>query len=203
MPSGADVVTAVEAHLTAALGQPSGRASVTFLGTEPLDVLRFGPAPGPEGEPLVRYATLGMSRHPMHDPADLAPDPERGPRAELVLTVREPVDDVLRTLAVLAAAPAVEGLVVQAGASVDLQQPLWPGAAVSAVLVGEPGGLVPDLPLPPPADPVRFFPVLPMTAHEAAWKRVHGAAALEERWLARGTDLRDPRRGGVPLEEDR
>lgn len=202
MAPGDDVVAAVEAHLAAALGEPSGRASVTVLGTEPLDVLRFGPTAGPEGEPLVRYATLGMSRHPMHDPADLAPDPVRGPRAELLLTVREPVDDVLRTLAVLAAAPSVEGLVIQPGASVDLQQPLWPGAAVSAVLVGEPGGLVPDLPLPPPADPVRFVPVLPMTAHEAAWKRVHGAAALEERWLAHGTDLRDPRRRGVPLGVD-
>lgn len=200
MLSGDEVVAKAEAHLAAVIGEPSGRASVTFLGTEPLDVLRFGPTAGPEGEPLVRYATLGMSRHPMHDPADSAPDPERGPRGELVLTLREPVDDVLRTLAVLAAAPAVEGLVVQPGASVDLQQPLWPGAAVSAVLVGEPGGLVPDLTLPPPADPVRFFPLLPMTTHEAAWKRVHGAEALEGRWLAHGTDLRDPRRRGVPLE---
>ena len=35
-------------------------------------------------------------------------------------------------------------------------------------------------------DPVRFFPLLPMTANEAAWKRVRGAEALQERWLRQG-----------------
>jgi hypothetical protein len=41
---------------------------------------------------------------------------------------------------------------------------------------------------------VRFCPVLPITANEAAYKRVHGPAALEEAWLQAGTDLRDPGR---------
>ena len=49
-------------------------------------------------------------------------------------------------------------------------------------------------------EPVRFLPLLPMTPNEAAWKRVHGAEALEERWLEHGTDLRDPLRAGVPLD---
>jgi hypothetical protein len=68
------------------------------------------------------------------------------------------------------------------------------------VLVGEPGGLVEDLELDDPMDPVRFLPLLPMTPNEAAWKRVHGAQALQERWLALGTDLRDPARASVPLD---
>jgi hypothetical protein len=38
-----------------------------------------------------------------------------------------------------------------------------------------------------------------MTHTEAAWKRVHGAGALQERWLRHGTDLRDPARGAVSL----
>ena len=50
-----------------------------------------------------------------------------------------------------------------------------------------------------PRDPVRFFPVLPMTPTEAAWKRVHGAGALHDRWLTSETDLRDPVRRSVPL----
>jgi hypothetical protein len=29
---------------------------------------------------------------------------------------------------------------------------------------------------------------------------VHGAGALQERWLANGTDLRDPGRGSVRLD---
>lgn len=108
---------------------------------------------------------------------------------------------MLRPLAVLAASPQVEGVIVAPGNSLDVGEPLWPGAPFSAVLVAEGGGLVEDLDLDEPLDPVRFFPLLPMTANEAAWKRVHGAAALQERWLARGTDLRDPLRGPVPLTD--
>ncbi|MGV9338633.1 suppressor of fused domain protein [Streptomyces sp. NPDC003688] len=192
-----DVLPLVEARLTTALGEPDARASVTFLGADRVEVLRFL-----EGD-LVRYATLGMSAHPMTDPTAMVADPVKGPRAELVLTVRTGRADtaqVLRPLAVLAATPQVEGLVVTPGASLDVGEPLWPGAPFTSVLVGEPGGLVEDLELDEPLDPVRFLPLLPMTPNEAAWKRVHGAQALQERWLANGTDLRDPLRAGVPLD---
>ena len=63
-----------------------------------------------------------------------------------------------------------------------------------------PGGLVADLPVGDDLQPVRFLPLLPMTANEAAWKRVHGAQALEQRWLESGTDLRDPDRPEAPLD---
>ncbi|MFI1096696.1 suppressor of fused domain protein [Streptomyces sp. NPDC020917] len=211
----AEVLALVEARLRSALGEPDARAAVTFLGTERIEVLRFS-----DGD-LLRYATLGMSAHPMTDPAGPSPDnhssagrfaaplsvtvadPVRGPRAELVVTVRAgsaDTDKLLRPLAVLAASPQVEGVVVAPGNSLDVGEPLWPGAPFSAVLVAENGGLVEDLDLDEPMDPVRFLPLLPMTANEAAWKRVHGAAALQERWLAHGTDLRDPRRGPVRLD---
>ena len=189
------VLLQVEAHLLTALGQDSGRAGVSFLGAERIDVLRFGPDP----EGLVRYVTLGLARAPMGDPGALVVL-EDGPRAELVLSVTGLQDSVLRRLAALAASPAVEGVVLVPGAGLDLGEPLWDGAAFSAVLVGQPGGLVPDLVLDADHEPVRFLPLLPMTANEAAWKRVHGAAALEQRWLERGTDLRDPRRAEVDLQ---
>jgi hypothetical protein len=187
------LLVGVEAHLIRLLGQDSGRAGVSFLGAERIDVLRFGPDP----DGLVRYATVGMSRAPMADPgAELvAAD---GPRAELVLSVTGRHDSALRRLAVLAASPAVEGVVITPGAGLDLGEPLWDGGRFTAVLVGEPGGLVPDLPL-EGQDPVRFLPVLPMTPNEAAWKRVHGAAALEERWLSQALDLRDPTRPEADL----
>ncbi|MBW1602961.1 suppressor of fused domain protein [Streptomyces sp. JJ66] len=204
-----DVRERVEERLRGALGEPDARAAVTFLGTDRIEVLRFpepGTAPGPGGDepsgPLVRYATLGMSAAPMTDPTAAIADPERGPRAELLLTVRAGLADtdrVLRPLAVLAASPQVEGVVVAPGASLDVGEPLWPGAPFTSVLVGEPGGLVADLELPAPREPVRFLPLLPMTPTEAAWKRVHGAQALHERWLAHGTDVRDPQRTAVPL----
>ncbi|MFG2294755.1 suppressor of fused domain protein [Streptomyces sp. NPDC048603] len=193
----ADLLALVEARLRTSLGEPDARAAVTFLGTDRIEVLRF------TAGDLVRYATLGMSAQPMGDPTAVVADPVRGPRAELLLTVRAGLadtDKVLRPLAVLAASPQVEGLVVAPGASLDLGEPLWPGAPFSSVLVAEPGGLVEDLELDEPMEPVRFLPLLPMTPNEAAWKRVHGAPALQERWLARGTDLRDPRRGTVALD---
>ena len=192
-----DVLPLVEARLHSALGEPDARAAVTFLGTDRVEVLRFT-----EGG-VVRYATLGMSARPMADPTVVVADPVKGPRAELVLSVRAgnaDTDKVLRPLAVLAASPQVEGLIVSPGASLDVGDPLWPGAPFTSVLVAEAGGLIEDLELDAPLDPVRFLPLLPMTPNEAAWKRVHGAGALQERWLTSGTDLRDPSRTSVPLD---
>lgn len=195
-----DVLHQVETELSEALGEPDARAALTFVGTERIEVLRFlEPAEG-----LVRYATLGMSAAPMTDPSAIVAEPERGPRAELLLSVRAGISDtdkVLRPLAVLAASPQVEGVIVAPGASLDVGEPLWPRAPFTSVLVAEPGGLVGDLELGSPREPVRFLPLLPMTANEAAWKRVHGAEALQERWLRHGTDLRDPQRPAVPLED--
>ncbi|MBO1337052.1 suppressor of fused domain protein [Streptomyces sp. VRA16 Mangrove soil] len=195
-----DVLALVEARLRTALGEPDARAAVTFLGTDRIEVLRFT---GGDTEGVVRYATLGMSAAPMSDPTAALADPVKGPRAELVLTVRAGLadtDKVLRPLAVLAASPQVEGVIVAPGASLDVGEPLWPDAPFTSVLVAEPGGLVEDLELDEPMDPVRFLPLLPMTQNEAAWKRVHGAAALQEKWLNGGTDLRDPLRRSVSLD---
>ena len=195
-----DVLAAVEAHLVGVLGTPSGRAGVTFLGMEPIEVLRFGPA----ADGVVRYATLGMARQPLPDPRSPVVETVVGLRAELLLSLRGVHDSVLRPLAVLAAAPAVEDTRPTPGSSYDLGQPLCDGATVSAVLIGEPGGLVPDLALSPAPDgrergPVQVLPLLPMTADEAEWKRLEGAAAVEERWLASGADLRDPYRSSASL----
>ncbi|WP_392672402.1 suppressor of fused domain protein [Streptomyces sp. LN785] len=209
-----EILALVEARLRTALGEPDARAAVTFLGTDRVEVLRFV-----DGD-VVRYATLGMSAHPMSDPTAAFADPVKGPRAELILSVRSGLadtDKVLRGLAVLAASPQVEGVIVAPGASLDLGEPLWPGAPFSSVLVAESGGLVEDLELDGPAplsgsagddgrgpggtmEPVRFLPLLPMTHNEAAWKRVRGAQELQERWLSHGTDLRDPLRGSVALD---
>jgi hypothetical protein len=169
------------------------RASVSFVGVDPLEVLRFEPIPGERA-----YVTLGMSRHPMTgaDAVVLSPD---GPRAELLLHLHDPVDafaDVWRTLAVLAAAPAVEGVVYQPGASIDVGKPLAPEASVS-------GGVVVDSPLAPvesPVGTVSVLQVLPATAAELAWCRAKGSAALRELWRTQGVDLLDLRRRAARLE---
>jgi hypothetical protein len=195
----AEALLAVIAHLELALGPHSGKGSVTFLGTESIDVLRFGPAP----DGLMRYATVGMSRHPMSSAGAGTLDPA-GPRAELILSLRAKPGTqhvgILRSMAILASAPAVEGVVIGPGASLTLGEPLCAGCLATAVLVAEPGGLVADLALPAEVQPVRFLPLFPMLAEEAAFKRVNGAETLEERWLAYGTDLRDPARPAVTLD---
>lgn len=186
------MLTVVEAHLVSALGADSVRAQVSFLGADPIDVLRFSTDDG-----LVSYVTVGTSRAPVSAP-DAEVVAQHGPRVELVLTLRGGRDSVLRPLAALAASPVVEGVVLGVGASVDVSEPLWEGSRFTAVLVAESGGLVPDLDL-GGEDVVRFHAVLPMTPNEAAWKRVHGGGALEERWMAQGIDLRDPERPSADL----
>ncbi|QIS15348.1 suppressor of fused domain protein [Nocardia arthritidis] len=169
-------------------------ASVTFLGLEPIEILRI------PGDELVHYVTLGGSRHPMGDPAAVLADPVRGPRAELVLTLRSGVgaqSGLARSLGVLAATPAVEGVVLQADALLDLGEPIWHDAPFTAVLLGDSD--IPDVVLPEPADPVRYFAVTPVTATEAAWVRVRGAQALRDAWTEAGIDVRDPRRGAAAL----
>jgi hypothetical protein len=189
--AGDDVLVAVEAHLAATYGGDTARASVSFLGVDRIDVLRFGPDPAG----AVRYATVGMSRRPMTGAEAALADPEHGPRAELVLTLRAPRDSVLRPLAVLAASPAVDGLVLAPDGTVELGEPLWDGARCTAVLV--------DPPAAPPVDSagrlVELLPVVPITAEELAYRRVHGAGALREAWRAHRTDLTDPERGPVRL----
>ena len=169
-------------------------ASVTFLGTEPIEVLRFHS--GADG--LVHYVSLGCSRHPMTDPTEMLADPQRGPRAEIVLSLRNPgpATGIARSLAILAATPAVDGVVLNAGALIDLGSSLWawPTARVpfTAVLLGHSD--IPDLPLDPPRDPVKFLSATPVTATEAAWVRLKGAQAMRQAWQNDGVDPLDPKR---------
>jgi hypothetical protein len=187
------VLAAVEAALVDHFGHHPQRASVSFVGVEPVEVLRFEPIPGERA-----YLTLGMSRHPMTG-ADAAVTNTEGPRAELMLHVRDPADeqaDVWRRLAVLAASPAVEGVVHRPGMSVDLGEPLVPGSSCTGALIVESG-------LPPvdtPAGAVDVLQVLPATSTELAWCRVRGSEALRARWSEHGTDLLDLRRRAVALD---
>lgn len=174
------------------MGSEPQRACVTFLGVEPIDVLRFA------RKNDVVFATVGCSRHPMHDPSDFAPDPQRGPRAEVTVTMRATtgLQGLHKSLATLAAAPSIEGLILAEDSLVDLQAPLWTGAICSAFLL-EADPSVPDLALEEPYDPVTFLRAIPITANEAAWVRLKGAAALREAWVEAKTDPTDPRRAAV------
>lgn len=183
----------VSDHLVAALGSTPQRASVTFLGVEPIDVTRFA-----VGDDVV-YVTVGCARRPMSDPNDLNPDPVRGPRAELVVRMHAgtSLPGLHRRLATVAAAPAVEGLILRTDALLDLGEPLWDGAPFSA-LVTVADDLA-DLVLSEPMDPVHFIRGIPITANEAAWFRLKGIDALREAWTEAGIDLADPGRAPATM----
>jgi hypothetical protein len=166
---------------------------VTFLGTERIDVLRFGPDMRSGFEGVVHYVSLGCSRHPMFDPTEMVTDALHGPRAEVTLSLRGPSPKgLVRSLAVLAAAPAVEGLILEPDALIDLETPLWDRAAFSAFLLGRSD--IDDVPLIDPLPPVAVLSATPITATEAAWVRLKGADAMREAWQQDGVDVLDPAR---------
>ena len=183
----------VRAHLDSHFGNAEPDvASVTFLGAQAIDVLRYR-----VGD-TAHHVSLGCSRHPMIEPTAMIADPELGPRAEVVLRLRitEGISGLARTLAIVASSPAVEGVVLMPDALVDLGGPLWthPTARVpfTAVLLGDSD--IAELPLDPPRDPVRFLAATPITATEAAWVRLKGADAMREAWRSDGVDVLDPNR---------
>jgi hypothetical protein len=169
-------------------GEPAV-ASVTFLGAESIDVLRFGP----DADGTNHHVSLGCSRHPMLDPTAMVVDAASGPRAEVVVALRGPTPSgLVRSIAVVAAAPAVEGLVLAPDALVDLETPLWEAAPFTAMLLGPSD--IDEVELPAPSDPVTVLTATPITPTEAAWVRLKGAEAMREAWRTDGVDVRDPRR---------
>jgi hypothetical protein len=134
----------------------------------------------------------------MIDPTAPIADPERGPRVEVVLRLRNPasIARLAHSLAIVAATPAVDGVVLAEDALIDLGSPLWDSgsgpAPFTAVLLGDSD--IPELPLEAPRDPVRFLSATPITATEAAWVRLKGADAMRAAWLTDRVDVLDPNR---------
>lgn len=187
-----EVLTAVEAALVEHFGHQPQRASVSFVGVDPIEVLRFEPVPGDRA-----YVSLGMSRLPMTG-ADALVRSVDGPRAELILSLHDATDehaDLWRQLAVLAAAPSVEGVVYAPGTTVDLGVPFTPGSWCTGAVVTE--SAYPAVQT--PAGSVALLQVVPATSTELAWARVRGGGALLERWTDAGVDQLDMTREPVAL----
>lgn len=176
-------MASVERSLRDQFRAEPARASITFLGVDPLEVLRFDISAG-----MRSYVSLGMSRQPMTALDAPTRAGATGPRAELLVDVRGADDGLWRRLALLASAPAVEGVVYRDGMTVDLSGPLVAGSRCTGVLVQESHlrevsvaeGIV-----------VQILRIIPITSTELAWSRVHGSAALLERWLMQRVDLLD------------
>ncbi len=186
----AEVRNRLQAHFTAAgvLTEPA-EASVTFLGADRISVLRYGP----DGGGVNHFVSVGCSRYPMVDPTNFVTDTEHGPRAEVVVSLRPPSPAGLaRSMAVLAAAPSVEGLVLEPDALIDLSGPLFEGAPFTAFLLGP--STIDDVALADPLSDVTILQATPITPTEAAWVRLKGAEAMREAWRTDGVDVFDANR---------
>ena len=191
--AGVDDIAELEAALVEHFGHRPQRASVSFVGVDPIAVLRFEPIPGERA-----YVSSGMSRHPMTgaDADVLAAD---GPRAELLLHLQDPTDrfaDIWRRVALLAAAPAVEGIVYAPGMTVEIGEPLVPGSQCVGVVVDvSPIGTVAGA-----SGAVDVLQITPATSNELAWARVRGGSELQLRWHEAAVELTDLLRPSVPLD---
>jgi hypothetical protein len=184
-----DVLADVEAALGDLLGAQPDRASISFVGVEPIQILRF------DTGALVSYVSLGMSRRPM-SAADSMLITDTGPRAELLLQVRGDAGEAWQRLAVLAASPVVEGVVYTPGMTVDLGLPFSATSRCTGVVVV--ASALP--PVTTGAGPVDVLRVLPATSTELAWARVRGSTALVDRWEEQATALTDLGRAAVSLD---
>jgi hypothetical protein len=186
----------VVAVLNDRFGGPPARASISFLGVEPMEILRY------RTESSTVFCSLGMARSPM-TPADESLVDVGGPRAELLVEITSPeadsgqaeVDEVWRALAIFAAAPSVEGVVYAPGTTVDSGRVLVRGSRCTGGLVLESG--IPDVVT--GLGLVTVLRLVPATADELAWARVHGARELQGRFDQQGTDTGDLLRGQVDL----
>ena len=175
-------------------GEPDARAAVTFLGAERIEVLRFldGDVRALRHARDVRAAD-DRPRRAARRPGARARARNCccpcGPAAAPTPTRccgRWPCSPRRRRSRGSSSPPAPRW---------TLGEPLWPGAPFTSVLVAEPGGLVEDLALDAPQ---RTGALPPAAADDAERGRLEAGPRrrrrCSERWLAHGTDLRDPLR---------
>lgn len=195
---GAGLLDVVEAAYRRHFQLSPARASVSFVGVQPIAVLRFSePEPrAGETQAFTHYLSLGMCRYPMVGQSQLLAGDPSAPRAELLVSVSGRPDELWRRLAVLAAAPAVEGAVYEPGGRLQLGEAIVAGSrCVGGVLVAGPLAPIGCSGVPD----VQVLRLLPATSTELAWARVHGSAALVQRWTDYGTRLHDLMREAVDL----
>jgi hypothetical protein len=190
VPADQDLLVRLERSMRARFVVEPVRASVSFLGVGPIEILRFDTS-----SDTTSFISLGMSRSPMTGASESLTRAD-GPRAELLVEVRGRPEGLWRQLAVLAAAPVVEGVVYRSGMTVDVGSPLAEGSRCTGALVvtSMPPAVISE------AVEVDIMSLLPATSTELAWCRVHGAGALQKRWAAQQIELRDLDRRSARLD---
>ena len=141
-------------------------------------------------------ALTGRLNGQAFDPTEMVTDALHGPRAEVVVALRgRSPSGLARSIAILAAAPAVEGLILEPDGLIDLESPLWESTPFTAFLLGR--SEIDDVPLTAPLPPVTVLSATPITATEAAWVRLKGADAMRDAWQQDGVDVLDQSRSAA------
>lgn len=194
---GDDVLAAVEAALIDRFGPGPARASVSFLGVERVEVLRW------RSGDIAQLATLGAARHPMSGGESMHVDPVRGPRAEILVRVRDDNGSasaaLVRAMTVVAAAPSVESIVLRPDSTIDLGTTVMPGSRCTGFLIGASDAGEVDTGV-ADVEPVALLEAWPVTSNELAWARARGAAALRDQLVAEGVDVADLGRRSASLQ---
>lgn len=186
-PSGLIVLEPVRDLYRARWGEPARTARFEVAGFA-IEVLKWDADATTEG--VTMYATVGASAWPIVGRA-------ASHRVEYFLGLLPACDDVASAFAALGLYAAREGVEVDHGHTVPAGGSLWPGTGMSAFLVVRP---LADF-LPPfemPDAHVDFLQAIPLYESERAFKAVHGAEALLERWERAGVPFWDPRRVANP-----
>jgi hypothetical protein len=150
-----------------------------------VDVYVFPPT---DVEEFFTLITGGMSDLPMRMPRESSSD---SPRAELVMFVSEPRQELFDVLQVLAHYPHEHDTWFGWGHTIPWSKPIVPGSRLDTLLLAHSelqcadagSGLVIE------GHPVRLLQVFPITSAECELKSRQGAAALIDRFIERGLAL--------------
>lgn len=175
---------AVRRHYEAHWGPPA-RTAWFSKGAHEIEVYKWDAARHPAGVNL--YATIGASAYPM-------PDHPTTHRMEFYIGLSPAADEVASPLAALGLYPVFTGHGLDYDHTVPAEDPLWPGAEMSSMLISYPfEEVIPPLALPDGVH-IQFLMVIPLYPSERTFKMRYGAEALWQEWAKTRVPFWDPMR---------
>ena len=165
-------------------GKPAAMSQFK-VGKVSLEVWQWNARSNPEN--VVLYVTVGASSWPLTGR-------EPNVRMEFFTALQSARDEVVNSLAALAAHAVRDGVTLDHGDAIPCGEPLWRGSAMTSFLVARARpGFLPPLET-PDGIAVQFLQAIPIYESERAYAREQGADALLECWTEAHTRYLDPDR---------
>ena len=179
----------VREHYVSRWGEPSRQAEF-YKGDHTVEVYKWAVA-AQNDVGAVLYATLGGSERPVG-----SLDPEH--RVELFTSLLPEEDNIARYLSMLLTSSEPENPHLLHGHSINYQEPIWEGTAVSGFLIVEAlSDLFPKLQV--DDFHVQFLQAIPLFPSELAFKARYGTDELLALWERNKTPYWSMRRSPVPI----